>query len=1684
MTVEMITLAAQTSDAASMPLVTDIQYLEPFTSTSLNRKFCGIVRAGVFRGFACFPGDGLTLDISNTQNQTGESVSFGVALVERDDYLLTVRQQKPISLSIPAGQVSYVVLEAFFEHGVTTSQVDSDSDIEAASIKVLTEAQVQEHHVILCVADVPAGATELTNAHLNFDERELGGYDLESHLTDVHPHKQYVRNDADSFVEGDVTLGDNFEWSVGDARDLTLYHDGTNSFVENETGNLIVRQQAVNGLVDFQVDNGSGGLASIMKLQGGAEPSVKLFNGSNVRLTTTQAGVLVSGEIQTTGEIYENNQRVFSPNNRNISDSVTSTSSTVYASSNAAKRAHDRAVLAESNSKTHADNLYNQLLGDAPQEALDTLTELAAQLNDDANAINAINNTLATKADKATSVSVSGAITGGGTLGANFSIGVRTATTSQTGVIQLSNSVASTSSAYAATPYAVKQAYDLANSKLDAGANAVSASKWYTARALTIGNATKSVDGSKGVSWSLAEIGAVNRAGDAMAGDLDFGLNQAQFGSGAFIVKSANLGDGVVGGSDTALNIRGPSNGHVTIAIAANDAEDAFNVISFVGAATDNHDFTRRAFWVKGQGHTYAAGNMYVNSSQRVYADNYHPVADALTTARTIRVGEASKLFDGSGDLSWTLAEIGAAPVQGRVVNDYNSYRESGFYGVNYVGSNAPSKNSFGSLIVAQNKDTGLQIAGGHNNNMLAFRGWSNTGGTWQSWKNLYHDAYHPNADKWTTARILSLSGDVTGSVSIDGSSNVTLSTVVADNSHNHTSLGGITKLRFGPGVSANDDAAIEWLGASNAGYLRFSTADDNGTEYMQFGDYDTTSQGGAFTQWLKMYRGQAQFTGNVSASTFTGALSGNASTASKWATGRAIKIGNTSKTVDGSGDLSWSLSEIGAAPVQGRVVTDYNNFRDSGFYGVSGTGSNAPSNNFYGSLIVARNSDTGLQIAGGHGNNMLAFRGWSNTGGSWQSWKNLFHDAYHPNADKLTTARTINGTSFDGTANITTSSWGTARTLTIGNTARPVNGSSNVSWSLAEIGAAPSGYGLGTYGRSLPSSILGNTALRRESGFWQGSSITGLPTYGHTWKYLWTQAHPNSNGYWGYIGIDFDCTAAFFGGQSAGADKTAIRLFADNYHPNADKWTTARTLTLSGDASGSVSWDGSANATLSVTVNNDSHTHDTRYLKLTGGAINGDLALSDGKKLYVGDARSWLTAAGAHASFESIGNIKIKADNDNASPTEYLTLAAGLNSLTVQGGSQNTASALKFNGSTVLNTSNYSTHLDGRYFTESESNSRFAYKAGSGSQDFNTRRIITNGTGNDYNGGGIEVKGNGRTNTVYPTVGFHQSGLYAGSLQMRAGGDFRFYAQGGSSYGVVRAATFYGALSGNASTATWADTVDVNSGNTSESWYDIVWHSGDTVYSSTGVEIQGSTNSIKSNRHYFAGTAYYLREATGNYGTVATYGRKSGWGGYSIEGRAVLMHDGSTKTGIYNDVDNEWLFLATHNAGAVLYYNGSSKFETTSGGVSVTGSVSASGSVNDSSGRVYSPGNKPSKADVGLSNVANYGVTSSVSSTSTSHFATAKAVKTAYDKAVAATGNSVYSGSSSTNTSFPIGTTVAVNSRYSGSRAASETISYRTDTAYSFGVYSQNGGVALTGTWRQRGHIANGNMTLWQRVA
>lgn len=213
--------------------------------------------------------------------------------------------------------------------------------------------------------------------------------------------------------------------------------------------------------------------------------------------------------------------------------------------------------------------------------------------------------------------------------------------------------------------------------------------------------------------------------------------------------------------------------------------------------------------------------------------------------------------------------------------------------------------------------------------------------------------------------------------------------------------------------------------------------------------------------------------------------FSGSANiTTANWGTARTLTVGNASKSVNGSANISWSLSEIGAAasnhthsnyastshthssltgttgsttaPSTGTGVMRYD-------YNVSSAnaGTLPNSNNANGILTLNTHSGNYYNQLGFSGNGNLYYRAFNGKAlDTTTAWKQIaFTDSNitgnAATATKLQTVRTINGTNFDGTSNITTANWGTARTITIGSTGKSVNGSGNVSWSLSEIGAA-----------------------------------------------------------------------------------------------------------------------------------------------------------------------------------------------------------------------------------------------------------------------------------------------------------------------------------------------------------------------------------------------------------------------------------------------------------------------------------------------------------------------------------------------------------------------------------------------------------------------------------------------------
>ena len=63
-------------------------------------------------------------------------------------------------------------------------------------------------------------------------------------------------------IDGTLNLGDNNKIQLGASQDLQIFHDGTNSYIDNGTGNLYIRNLSDDKDIIFQSDDGSGGLAT------------------------------------------------------------------------------------------------------------------------------------------------------------------------------------------------------------------------------------------------------------------------------------------------------------------------------------------------------------------------------------------------------------------------------------------------------------------------------------------------------------------------------------------------------------------------------------------------------------------------------------------------------------------------------------------------------------------------------------------------------------------------------------------------------------------------------------------------------------------------------------------------------------------------------------------------------------------------------------------------------------------------------------------------------------------------------------------------------------------------------------------------------------------------------------------------------------------------------------------------------------------------------------------------------------------------------------------------------------------------------------------------------------------------------------------------------------------------------
>jgi len=348
----------------------------------------------------------------------------------------------------------------------------------------------------------------------------------------------------------------------------------------------------------------------------------------------------------------------------------------------------------------------------------------------------------------------------------------------------------------------------------------------------------------------------------------------------------------------------------------------------------------------------------------------------------------------------------------------------------------------------------------------------------------------------------------------------------------------------------------------------------------------------------------------DIEAANFRGALIGNADTATKWATARTINL---------SGDVNGSVSIDGTANVT--ITTTIQ--PDSVALGTDTTG------NYAGSVAVSGN---GLSIIG--------------TAGEGTDY------TINSNATSLVTASTIvyRDASSNFAANtITAALVGNASTATTLQTARTISLSGDVAGSVSFDGSGnvnittavqPDSVALGTdtTGNYVASITNGNYITGADSGS-EASALTlnvDATTTPTPNKVVARDASGNFSAN--------TITAALTGNAS-----TATTL------------QTARTITLSGDVAGSISFNGSSDVNISTTIQADSVALGTD----TTGNYVATIAVTSGTGLSISGSGSE-TAAVTLAGIDATTSVKGVA---SFSSTNFTVTSGAVSISTIDGG-------------------------------------------------------------------------------------------------------------------------------------------------------------------------------------------------------------------------------------------------------------------------------------------------------------------------------------------------------------------------------------------------------------------------------
>lgn len=141
---------------------------------------------------------------------------------------------------------------------------------------------------------VPGGYIDdgsITSSHLHSSHgittNDIAEHTNNKYYTDARVDARLNETTSGNFnTTGTIRItADSTSLTIGAGNDLRFNHNGTNSFITNVTGSLILRQEVDDGDIIFQSDDGSGGVEQYFRVDGSYK---RIFFSQPIRMTDTK----------------------------------------------------------------------------------------------------------------------------------------------------------------------------------------------------------------------------------------------------------------------------------------------------------------------------------------------------------------------------------------------------------------------------------------------------------------------------------------------------------------------------------------------------------------------------------------------------------------------------------------------------------------------------------------------------------------------------------------------------------------------------------------------------------------------------------------------------------------------------------------------------------------------------------------------------------------------------------------------------------------------------------------------------------------------------------------------------------------------------------------------------------------------------------------------------------------------------------------------------------------------------------------------------------------------------------------------------------------------------------------------------------------------------------------------------